>query len=1004
MKFEPLSMERKSPFLLMNQNILQNQDSKTKYDQIYDDEFVTLINRLNESIKEYYKVSKNNITDANSIISFYEDQGKSIQELLEQLMNGDASIGINDMVEQFSKINDIITQLQINVFSNDTNLNLFFNDAKILFKKMKMKRKQKIIELINNNKDIKTNINTNKNKILNDSFSNSFNKVESHFLNKNKVLQKQMTYTKINIDNMKARPNTGFLLSITNIYLKINRLINNFSEFNNLINKMNNEASNKYNNLQNSIKKEFDVLMKLIKNNVNNSKINNIIYDDQNRRSQSIPNGINKEFKNFKQIRQMNEKTIEELNSELNNYKIKMEKLKNLNKISTNLNSDYESKIRELQINNNNLTINLKKAEQLIKEKDNLILSYQSKLKIVNNNNIKNNLNSGSSKNIKDPQIMQLQQQINIYQNNENLLNEQIANLNNKIQASISEYESKLSLNNDKINSLSRIIIKKNQDALKLQNENNKFKSEIQQLKKEINSQIPVEYQNEIQRLTNDINNYQNIIYQYENKINELSQSKRINNLNRNINNNKLINSANLDMQKRFEILNKEMQLKESEYINKNIKNGKIIEELKNKLTELNKEILNYQKKEKYYEDNNNKYIKQIQDMNNDILYTNKIMEQKDDLIKKLSEKKSEQISNTNVNLQLQKEKNDYQFQLEQMQKKYIAVKELLEEKNSNNNINDNNNIDNLKMKLIDMQLENETLRKQIEEFSSSLKNNNNIKNNEVLLKDKITSGNGNENNDLTKKINELTLENQKYKENISKLENDINKKNEELEGFKNVIFKQQTQLEKKDDEFQKQKEELNRNISSLSILANEGNMINTDPNREKSNKKLNQNKSFDSQKNSNTIVINNLLNKIKDAERKINALQDKNKELRFKLEEKQEERELSGYRTEDVNFSNYEEEFDLKRMVNGAKDKNRSEDINIDYPGIQILKDKYREVIQKMNMLEEQIKILLCNISCNNKIKPQITQICQLMGIPSKNIQLVIAGKNKKKALGLIG
>ena len=32
-----------------------------RYDQIYDEQFVSLINSLNESIKEYYKVSKNNI-------------------------------------------------------------------------------------------------------------------------------------------------------------------------------------------------------------------------------------------------------------------------------------------------------------------------------------------------------------------------------------------------------------------------------------------------------------------------------------------------------------------------------------------------------------------------------------------------------------------------------------------------------------------------------------------------------------------------------------------------------------------------------------------------------------------------------------------------------------------------------------------------------------------------------------------------------------------------------
>ena len=999
MKLEPMSMERKSPFHLINQNLLQSQETKTKYDLIYDDEFVSLINRLNESIKEYYKVTKNNITDASSVLSFYEDQGKSIQELLEQIMNQSGSVEINDMVEQFSKINDIMTQLQINAFSNEKNLNLFFEDAKILFRKMKMKRKQKIIELINNNID--ANISINKKNILNDSFSNSFNKVESNFLKKNKILQEQMSYKKINVDNKNTKPNTRFLLSISNIYLKINRLINKFTEFDNLINKMNNEAFNKYNNLQNSIKKELDSLMNIIKNNVNNNITNNIIYDDQNRRSRSIPNGISKEFENLKQIRQINEKKIEQLNYELNNYKINLENLKNLNKISANLNSDYETKIRELQINNNNLTINLMKAEQLIKEKDSLILSYQSNLKKANNNNnINNNLNSEDSMNLKDPQIMQLQQQINIYKNNENLLNEQIANLNNKFQIKINEYETKLSLNNDKNSSLSRIIIKKNQDVLKLQNENNKYKSEIQQLKKIINSQIPIEYQNEIQRLTNDINNYQNIIYQYENKINELSQSKSMN-LNNKINNNRF--SDNLSMQKKFEILNREMQLKESEYINKNVKNGKIIEELKKKLTQLEKEILNYQKKEKYYEDNNNKYIKQIEDMNNDILHTNKILEQKDELIKKLNEKKSDQISNNNLNLQLQKEKKEYQFQLEQMQKKYIAVKELLEEKNSNNNMNDNNNNENLKMKLIDIQLENDKLRKQIEEFSSSLKNNNNINGNEVLLKDKIISGSGNLNNDLMTKIDELTLENKKYKENITKLENDINKKNEELEGLKNVIFKQQNQLEKKDDEFQKQKKEIIRNISSINFHGNEGNINNTEPNRDKNNMKQNQDKSVDAQKDQNTIIINNLLDKLKDAEKKIYSLKDKNKELRFKLEDKLAEKELSGYRTEDINYSNYEEEFDLKRMVNGAKDKNRSEDINIDYPGIQILKDKHREVLQNMNMLEEQIKILLCNISCNNKIKPQITQICQLMKIPAKNIQLVIAGKDKKKALGLI-
>ena len=144
-----------------------------------------------------------------------------------------------------------------------------------------------------------------------------------------------------------------------------------------------------------------------------------------------------------------------------------------------------------------------------------------------------------------------------------------------------------------------------------------------------------------------------------------------------------------------------------------------------------------------------------------------------------------------------------------------------------------------------------------------------------------------------------------------------------------------------------------------------------------------------------------NLLNK---ANKDISLLQTKNKELQFKLEEKQAEEEISGFKTEDVNFSDYEEEFDLKKMINGAKDKNRSEDINIDYPGMQGVKDKNKELQQRMNMLIKQVKILISNINCNNsKIKPQISQLCQLMRIPAKSIPLVIAGKKKKQILGLI-
>ena len=328
------------------------------------------------------------------------------------------------------------------------------------------------------------------------------------------------------------------------------------------------------------------------------------------------------------------------------------------------------------------------------------------------------------------------------------------------------------------------------------------------------------------------------------------------------------------------------------------------------------------------------------------------------------------------------------------MQKKYLNAKEIIDSKNAQQQ---NNNNDTLKIKLIDMQLENEKLQKEITELK--INNNNNIYLNNQIINGNNIQPNNAQNNEYIKKINELTLENQKYKdfssgdkEKISKLESDINKKNEELEGLKTFIFKLQSKLEEKDDKI------LNNQKNNI-YISNEN--VNTDPNRSKNN--IEKNKLLDGQKDADTIMIKNLLNKLNDSEKKISTLQKKVKELQYKLEEKQVEIEISGYRTENINFSNYEEEFDLKKMVNGARDKNRSEDINIDYPGIQGIKDKYKELLQNMNLLEEQVKILICNINCNNKIKPQITQICQLMRINPKNIPSIIAGKDKKRLLGII-
>jgi len=347
-----------------------------------------------------------------------------------------------------------------------------------------------------------------------------------------------------------------------------------------------------------------------------------------------------------------------------------------------------------------------------------------------------------------------------------------------------------------------------------------------------------------------------------------------------------------------------------------------------------------------------------------------------------LKEKESKINAMNEELIKCQNEEKINQKRIEEMNNNIFNYEKIIKQKDEliNNNYKDNNEVFRIK-------LENDKLKKQIEE----LKNIN--KNNYLLQNQKNINVNMN-----SAEIQELKQNLATINESKTKLELELAKKDEELEGFKQVIFKLQNQLEANKDKEEEKKSRRNteRNVYNKNFQT-EVDIKDKNP----SSKNLN--KSFEMPKDTNTQIMNKFLGQLNEAEKKISLLQHKNKELQFKLDEKQVEKEFSGYRTEDYNFSNYEEEFDLKKMVNGAREKNRSEDINIDYPGVQSVKDKYKELVQHLHLLEEQVKILICNINITSKIKPQINQICQLMRIRAENIQAIIAGKNKKKMLGLV-
>ena len=796
-------------------NKMKSPINKEIVNKIYDEEFVSLINSLNESIKEYYKVSKNNIIEANNILDSYQQQAQIINNLILEINNTSSYEKLDELFDLTRKTLEVIIQMKMNSNSNNKNLAMFFDDAKILFKSMKAKRKEKLIEA---NNDINKQIN----QPSSDSYMGSFNS-ENKFNNR-----LEDNYFNIN-NNLNINNNNDILLkNINAIYSRVIKILNNFSIYNYVISKVDFEESNKYNNLQNSLKKELENLFIFLKKNLNQGKslaqtksCVDINENTKYKRSKSKPH--DNELEKLKMINESNKKKLLELNNQLNFYK---------------------NKVKELEMRNNSMIIKLKNFEQTK-------FGFQN-----NNNDVYNELNK------KDMQILNLQKQLKVFQMNENSLNAQINNLNDQFTQKINEYEYERA-------NLSQTVLSQKKTISNLQNNLNIKQKELENLKE--------------------------------------STFKGNNN--------------NYDLDKKLEIMNMELKEKQS------------------KINALIQDIKNYQRKEMINQE-------QIENMNNNIFNYEKIIKEKDDLI--------------------------------------------------NNNYKDNNDVFKIK-------LENEKLKKQIEELKNS--NNNNYLQNQKMINGNINSYEMPNNQEYTIKLNELTQENQELKQSLSlinesktKLELELSKKNDELEGYKQVIFKLQNKLEQNNDIEEELKKRLNteRNADAFNTKT-EMNL------REQNQSNKNLNKSFEMPKDANIQLMNKYLGQLNEAERKISLLQNKNKELQFKLDEKQVEREFSGYRTEDYNFSNYEEEFDLKKMVNGAREKNRSEDINIDYPGVQSVKDKYKELLQNMHLLEEQVKILISNINITNKIKPQISQICQLMRIKAENIQAIIAGKDKKKNLGLI-
>ena len=810
---------------LQNENevLNQSQNKQTKIDRLKGD-MVSLINKLIDSIKEYNKVSQTNNINANQIFSYYEEEQQQIQNLFNDIINNGQYQRVSELYEENNILSKLIEQLKENSNSSFQNLQLFFDDAKLIVQNIRTERQKELKENKQNLniRETASNISINSGKFGSMNFQSQFNKY----------------------------------------YIKLKESLNDLAEFNYIIEGIDTNSANYFNNIKENMYKELNNLYNFINNFKDNNKSNILPLspdiDQGNKTTRNNNTNLNMEFENLKIMNQIKTKQIKQLTMQLNRLKMQN---------NSNVNIEDSKKIKYL-----NTDINDSLRKKSIKEKDNRAKLLYNK---VQKKQIDANTNYDNIQRImkeKDNQILNLQQLLSTYEQNENNLNKQLDDLNNQFKNKIGQYEK-------------QIILLKNKLA-KNNNNNPKIKGEKKQ---------DILQDNNLDMMKNDSN----------------------------------IISLN----------------------NKNMNLIKIIKQQKATINGLQNQIIIFKNQIDQYDQMNKK---QLEEMNNSIFKNNKIIEQKDELIKKLREKK--EIQNSQININMSNQTNNNELLLLKLEneklKKDISMLQLPQ---NNNNLRNGNNISSLY----------NTNTQELQQLNIGLmEENNSLKLKNKQLESKIQL--------LTTNNEQLQNLNDNLKNQIVNLEQEIEKKKNEIDGLQAFINKLQSKLDAED------------------------------MNVPKSNSTIKERKNTALTEQENTKKIQKYLDLLNKANKDINNLQKKNKELQFKLEDKQVQEELSGFRTEEANFSNYEEEFDLRKMVNGTKEKNRSEDINIDYPGMQGVKDRNKELKQKMNMLIEQVKILIANVNINSKIKPQINQICQLMRIPAQNIQMIISGKNKKKALGL--
>ena len=440
--------------------------------------------------------------------------------------------------------------------------------------------------------------------------------------------------------------------------------------------------------------------------------------------------------------------------------------------------------INDYQNLQNNIKKDLNTLFNLIQNLENIIInnriSLNSFLTDESNNksskslgkNIENEIEKLKKMNIvKDNKIRQLMLQINNLainktersnpNNNYNILKTE-GNENSrikKLEQIILDKDNKLQ---SLINQINMKKIGNDLDNGNMQNLLEEKDKEIFNLKQQLNiyEQNEQNFNKQIDNLTNQ---FQNKRLQYEKEIFTLryNMAKNINDSQGNININKTIgskseNNQNLKFLKNPDNINNDYIAQITSLNNTNMNLTAIIKKQKTIIAGLQKEISNYKAKLAQYEKHNKN---QIEQMNNNIYKNNKIIEQKDELIKQLREKKDIPNSQININMSNQANNNEL-IHLKIENEKLKEEINLLKLTQSNNLINNNDDNMNLLYNNNFQELQQLNIKLMEENNSLKLKVSNFEKNPNILT----TNG----------EFNNLY---EQQKETIERLESEINKK-----------------------------------------------------------------------------------------------------------------------------------------------------------------------------------------------------------------------------------